>query len=81
MPDNIASQHQEYTIDENGLEDDEEEEYDQEQESRVINQTMNRTIVSDSKARKKFLQTFKPEVVSIGEVTIDGASTVVPVNE
>ena len=42
---------------------------------------MNRTIVSDSKARKKFLQTFKPEVVSIGEVTIDGASTVVPVKE
>ena len=42
---------------------------------------MNRTIVSDTKARKRFLATFKPEVVSIGEVTADGASTVVPVNE
>lgn len=51
----IASQHQEYTIDEHGREDDEEEDYDQEQESRVINQTMNRTMVSDSKARKRFL--------------------------
>ena len=42
---------------------------------------MNRTIVSDTKARKKFLATFKPEVVSISEVTADGASTNVPVSE
>lgn len=55
VPDNIASQHQEYTIDEHGREEDDEEEYEEEQESRQINQTMNRTVMSDTKARKRFL--------------------------
>ena len=47
----------------------------------MVNQTVNRTIMSDTKAKRKFYQSFKPEFVNINEVTTEGAAAVVPVSE
>ena len=61
--------------------DEEDGEYGEENEASMVNQTVNRTILSDTKVKRKFYQSFKPDFVNINEVTTDGASTVVPVQE
>lgn len=79
MPENIPSQMDEYTIDEYREMDEEDGEYGEENEASMVNQTVNRTILSDTKVKRKFYQSFKPDFVNINEVTADGADTVVPV--
>lgn len=64
-------------IDEHRERDEDDEDYDAEdQEATVVNGTMNRTLVSDSKTRRKFYQNHQPEIVSVSEVTAEGATTV-----
>ena len=60
----------------------EDEDYDgEDQEASVVNQTMNRTLMSDSKTRRKFYQNHQPEIVKISDVTTEGATTVETVND
>ena len=37
--------------------------------------------MSDNKAKRKFFQSYKPDFVNINEVTAEGSTTVVPVDE
>lgn len=47
----------------------------------MVNQTATRTVMSDNKIRRKFYQNAKPEVINVAEMSADGPSTVVPVDE